>query len=87
METIAALELKDEDAAAVRLAHRYAAAIDAVTDLDLLGKVLADLGPKLHAVLESLGATPAARARLKGGAPESGGGKLAHLRSVRKAVG
>ena len=47
------------------------------------------LGPKLLAVLESLGATPAARARLKGGkipdAPESKLDKLRKARSSRPA--
>lgn len=47
------------------------------------------LGPKLLAVLESLGATPYARARLKGGkipdAPESKLDKLRKARSSRPA--
>ncbi len=47
------------------------------------------LGPKLLAVLESLGATPWARARLKGGkipdAPESKLDKLRKARSSRPA--
>lgn len=47
------------------------------------------LGPKLLAVLESLGATPWARARLKGGkipdAPESNLAKLRKARSSRPA--
>src|SRR6266536_3621101 len=48
-ETIAALALKPEDAAAVKLAQRYAAAIDAdAAALDFLG-------PKLLAVLEGGG--------------------------------
>lgn len=50
-------ELTDEDIAAVRLAQRYAAAIDD-GDTD----TLAQMGPKLLAVLEQLGATPKARA-------------------------
>lgn len=47
------------------------------------------LGPKLLVVLESLGATPWARARLKGGkipdAPESNLAKLRKARSSRPA--
>jgi hypothetical protein len=52
-------------------------------------ELLDRLGPKLLAVLESLGATPAARARLKGGkipdAPESKLDKLRKARSSRPA--
>lgn len=52
-------------------------------------ELLDRLGPKLLAVLESLGATPAARARLKGGkipdAPENQLGKLRKARSSRPA--
>ena len=80
-ETIAALGLKPEDAAAVKLAQRYAAAIDA----DDEGGALDRLGPKLHAVLESLGATPAARAKLKGGRPADG--KPNRLQGLRNARG
>ena len=68
-ETIAALKLAGEDAAAVRLAQRYAAAIDAAEDH---AAALDRLGPKLLAVLESLGATPDARTRLKKGRPSAG---------------
>jgi hypothetical protein len=78
-ETIAALELKPEDAAAVKLAERYAAAIDNDGEGDALDR----LGPKLHAVLESLGATPAARAKLKGGRPADG--KPSRLQQLRGA--
>ena len=78
-ETIAALSLKAEDAAAVKLAERYAAAIDA--DSDALDR----LGPKLHAVLESLGATPAGRAKLKGGRPaDAAPNRLHALRSASR---
>jgi hypothetical protein len=76
-DTVAALTLAPEDAAAVKLAQRYAAAIDDGGDLE-------KLGPKLLAALESLGATPAARARLKEG---SAGGKPAGLRALRQAHG
>lgn len=67
-ETIGHLRLEDQDVAAVALARRYAAAIDAVTEPAARAGVLRQLGPLLLAVLESLGATPAARVRLlKGG--------------------
>lgn len=81
-KTIAALTLADEDAAAVRLAQQYAATIDAASDK---AEAMAVLGPKLLACLEQLGATPAARARLKGGAGPSGPTGLAGLRAARGA--
>jgi hypothetical protein len=45
--------------------------------------VLEKLGPKLLAALESLGATPAARAKLKGGAPTRAANRLQALRQAR----
>jgi hypothetical protein len=75
--TIAALKLTPADAGAVKLAQRYAIAIDADGDLE-------KLGPKLLAALESLGATPAARARLKEGGT---GAKPAGLHALRQAHG
>ena len=59
-ETVAALTTSPEDAAAIRLAETYARMLDASDDPD----ILAAIGPKLLAVLESLGATPRARAGL-----------------------
>ena len=45
---------------------------------------LANIGPKLHALLAELGATPKGRAGLrKGSSAPSGGGKLAALRGGR----
>jgi len=41
------------------------------------------LGPKLLAVLESLGATPAARGRMKGGASNAAPSQLERLRQAR----
>jgi len=62
----------DEDLA--RRVAVLAAKVDAQTVLDTLG-------PKLLAVLESLGATPKARAALrKGGTQGAGQGRLARLR-------
>jgi hypothetical protein len=81
-ETIKHLTTSAEDAAAVKLAQRYAATIDAAEDRDA---AMEKLGPKLLACLESLGATPAARARLKGGAPSAAGNRLAALREARRA--
>lgn len=78
--TLAALTLKPEDAAAAKLAQRYAAAIDTA---GAPAEILDKLGPKLLAALESLGATPAARARLKEGRPASARpGGLAALRQA-----
>src|SRR5258707_6084763 len=79
--TVAALTLTAADAAAVKLAQRYAAAID---DADNRAEVLEKLGPKLLAALEALGATPAARARLKEG-KATGGGKPSGLQALREA--
>lgn len=106
--TITKLELTDVDAAAVRLAERYAATIDDATqiaaelaDIDYsedtakrvaaLAKrvdaqaVIAELGPKLLACLEQLGATPAARSRLKGGATGATTNRLDAARQARRA--
>lgn len=80
-ETLDRLTLAPEDAAAARLARHYADAIDrADNPTDAMDR----LGPKLLTVLESLGATPAARARLKGGVPTLAQSRLAVLRAARK---
>lgn len=105
-ETVASLAVQPEDAAAVKLAGRYAAQIDEAHQVaaDLaevkpvdedqgrrlarLEKrveaqaVLAELGPRLLAVLVELGATPRARGQ-KASAPAGGG--LARLREARGA--
>jgi len=47
--------------------------------------VIAELGPKLLACLEQLGATPAARSRLKGGATGAGTNRLEAARQARRA--
>lgn len=111
-ETLGALQLVAEDAAAARLASTYARALDRAGAIEaqadrvlrkadgedgdpelyelvaaLKAKLsaqttLATIGPKLHDVLGSLGATPKARASLgKGGAP-GGSGKLGKLREA-----
>ena len=84
--TIAELNLDDIDKAAVELAKHYAAAIDAghcpECDAD---RDLEDLGHRLLAVLESLGATPAARSKqIKGGAPSAVANRLSVLREARR---
>ena len=98
-ETIAKLELDSEDAAAVKLAERLAALIDEAeghcrgcddsdckrgrTDAWLLRWI----APELLAVLDSLGATPLARSRIKGGKAEGPQrmSKLVGLRSAHSA--
>jgi len=72
MERAVTAALKDapllpRDAAAVRLAKRYAEELDTFADAE----VLADLGPKLLAILSALGMTPAGRG-VKGGSPGVG---------------
>lgn len=85
--SIAALSLTSADAGAAQLAREYAALIDsAIGDDADRAWALRWIGPLLLDCLESLGATPAARARLKDGkqapAPES---PLDKLRAARAA--
>jgi hypothetical protein len=63
-ETIAALNLGPEHAAAAKLAERYAKCIDRAQDV---GYAVRWLGPLLADVLAELGATPMARVRLDKG--------------------
>jgi hypothetical protein len=111
--TLDALKVAPEDAAAKRLAQRYAAAIDAAERAqwlaekaldeipadDVMGRayiqtlaakvevkeLLDRLGPKLLAALEALGATPQARARLRGAQPADA--KPNRLGQLRQAHG
>ena len=77
--TIAALELGGQDAAAAQLALALANAIDVA---DKPAAALRWLGPELLKCLESLGATPAARARLPKPERPRLPGKLDQLRTV-----
>lgn len=75
-----------KDAAAAKLAQQYARQIDNAAPGKDYGYALRWLGPELHKVLESLGATPAARVAMKtsqapGNAPVS---KLDELRAARR---
>jgi hypothetical protein len=111
-ETLGALTLAPEDAAAAALARRYGQQIDEAAHAEAIAEraiktlmeddgddgehrryvyalaakveakeLLDKLGPKLLAVLESVGATPAARSRLKGGKPANAApSQLAELR-------
>lgn len=76
-----ALQLDAEDEAAATLARQYAAAIDNADDP---AATLEQLGPKLLAALEALGATPKARAQIMKGTPARGNdSRLAQLRAAR----
>lgn len=83
-ETISEIALTGADAAAVKLARRYAALIDAsIDDPKLYAWSLRWIGPHLLATLESLGATPQARSRLKGGLAPDVPTRLHALRAAR----
>jgi hypothetical protein len=94
-ETVKVLPKVILDRAAVRLAERYAAEIDAAADREPCAEcdqrrpdeALAKYGPLLLAVLAALGATPASRAAaVKGGSPNvSGPTALDRLRADRAA--
>lgn len=87
-ETIAELGLLGSDAAAVKLAQRYARAIDSALESGprAYTSALRWLGPELHRMLESLGGTPAARAAMtKGG--KAGNAPEDPLEALRKARG
>ena len=81
-ETLAALDLKPEDAAAAQLARRYAAAIDAARDPAWAARWLS---PLLLDALCALGATPASRHALTKGQRQAPAGpsRLDQLRAVR----
>jgi hypothetical protein len=82
-ETLSQLDLGSEDAAAKKLAQRYAQVIDGAKDPEWAMRWIA---PLLLDALEQLGATPAARARLKGGKPaDAPVSQLAKLRAARRA--
>lgn len=86
-ETLATLELSSEHAAAAKLAKRYAQVIDDTPDQKWAMRWLA---PLLLDCLTELGATPAAKGRLKGGkdaapAARSQLDKLREARAGRRA--
>ena len=81
--TLTQLDLTDEDAAAKKLAQRYAQVIDQHEDQ---AWAMRWIGPLLLDALEQLGATPAARARVKGGKPaDAPVSQLAKLRAARRS--
>lgn len=84
--SLAGLDLKSQDAAAVALAKRYAAVLD-VVDADVV-----KVGPAFLAVLSALGMTPAGRAAVlgkggdpRGGQPQSRADELRARRAQRSA--
>lgn len=97
-QTIAALGLAETDAAAVKLAREYAGTIDgmdgccAACDNPHCGNrahtsawAMRWLAPLLLDCLAELGATPAARAKVKKGEPARGESQLDRLRKARRA--
>lgn len=92
-DTLEQLKLGPLDTAAAQLARKYAKAIDDAPDL---AEAIDSTGPKLLSCLESLGATPAARARMirgargrmRGGGGGDGGNegksRLDQLREARR---
>lgn len=86
--TIASLDIDRDgkDGAAAKLALAYARLIDEASDAKQ-ASVLRWLGPELLKVLESLGATPAARAAIKKPAKTADArpNGLAKLRAAREA--
>lgn len=96
-EAIAALTLTEQDAGTVKLAEQYARTIDGASwhcadcdDEDCRREsntwAMRWIAPLLLDCLEQLGATPAARARLKGGKPgDAPVSQLAKLRAAHRA--
>ena len=82
-ETLTQLDLKPEDAAVKKLAQRYSQVIDQHSDAAWCARWIF---PLLLDCLEQLGASPAARARLKTGKQADAPiGQLAKLRAARRA--
>jgi hypothetical protein len=82
--SVAALTtITDCDSAAVRLAERYAAAIDSAESEKAQAWVIRWVGPLLLDTLMQLGATPISRG-VKAAAPEQGISRLDQLRAARR---
>jgi hypothetical protein len=82
-QAIAALELGPSDVAAAQLARQYARTLDTARDPAWAYRWI---GPLLQVALEQLGATPAARSRLKTGKPpEREPSRLDALRAAHNA--
>ena len=92
-ETLASLDLGAENAAAAKVAQRYAEVIDQAKDQ---AWAMRWLGPLLLDALEQLGATPAAKAKQQGKSTKRLGGttpnriqalRIQHQESSRGRVG
>lgn len=84
--TVAALDLTDKDVAAVKLAEKYATTLDECWGEKDQNWSMRWIGPLLLDVLESLGATPAARGKTKIGTPaNAGNNKLHAMRAARRS--
>ena len=82
-QTINELNLDAVDSAAIQLARRYATVIDGCDNQQWAMRWLA---PLLLDVLETLGATPASRSRIKEGKPAPAqNNPLTVLRNARRA--
>lgn len=82
-ETLSQLDLTEADAGVAKLAQRYSQVIQDHPDQ---AWALRWIGPLLLDCLEQLGATPAARARLKGGTPKDAPvSQLAKLRAAKRS--
>lgn len=74
-----------KDAAAAKLALQYARTIDAEPPGKAYASAIRWLGPELQKILESLGATPAARAAITGKKPAAPDAKPTGLAALRAA--
>lgn len=85
--TIQALDTKPEDKAAIELARTYADQIDRAEEsgeAKIIAWTVRWITPLLLEVLKELGATPAARDRLKKGEqPANGNSRLVQFRASR----
>lgn len=83
---IAELDTTSADAAVIKLCERYAAAMDAAQGAKAQAWAIRWIGPLLLDALEALGASPAARSKLKEGKPRRAASNgLAELRAARRA--
>jgi len=74
-----------EEAAAAKLAQQYARTIDEANPGKDYASAIRWLGPELLKVLESLGATPAAKAAIKRGEPQQQPAQVSKLDQLREA--
>lgn len=83
--TISALELTEKDQAVAKLAEKYATTLDECWGTKDQNWSMRWIGPLLLDCLESLGATPAARGKVKNGTPvHDSSNRLSALRAARR---